>query len=62
MHQQSLKRKGVRTILKMNGDIGKAREKKLRDRQKRRQEEKEAMIRENVRRNQRKGGENHDES
>ena len=49
-------------MLEMNGDIGKARERKLRDRQKRRQERKEAMIRENVRRNQRKGGENHDES
>ena len=48
-------------MLEMNGDIGKAREQKLRYRQKRRQEEKEAMIRENVRRNQRKEGENHDD-
>lgn len=48
-------------MLEMNGNIGKAREKKLRDRQKRRQERKEAMIRENVRRNQRKDGENHDD-
>ena len=47
----------VSRMLEMNGDIGKAREQKLRDRQKRRQEEKEAMIRENVRRNQRKDGE-----
>jgi len=48
-------------MLEMNGDIGKAREQKLRDRQKRRQERKEAMIRENVKRNQRKDGENHDD-
>jgi hypothetical protein len=48
-------------MLEMNGDIGKAREQKLRDSQKRRQEEKEAMIRENVKRNQRKDGENHDD-
>ena len=48
-------------MIKMNGDIGKAREQKLRDRQKRRQERKEAMIRENVKRNQRKDGENHDD-
>lgn len=47
-------------MLEMNGNIGKAREKKLHDRQKRRQERKEAMIRENVRRNQRKDGEIHD--
>ena len=33
-------------MLEMNGDIGKAREQKLRDRQTRRQERKEAMIRE----------------
>lgn len=46
----------------MNGDIGKARERKLRDRQKRRQERKEAMIRENVKRNQKKGGDTNDES
>ena len=44
-------------MLEMNGDIGKAREQKLRDRQTRRQERKEAMIRENVKRNQRKDGE-----
>ena len=49
-------------MLEMNGDIGKAREQQLRDRQKRRQEHKEAMIRENVKRNQKKDGENHDES
>ena len=61
MHRQSLKRKGVRTMLEMNGDIGKARERKLRDRQKRRQEEKEAMTRENVKRNQRKDGETDDQ-
>lgn len=48
-------------MLKMNGDIGKAREQKLRDRQTRRQERKEAMIRENVKRNQRKDGENYDD-
>ena len=36
-------------MLKMNGDIGKAREQKLRDRHERRQERKEAMIRKNVR-------------
>ena len=42
-------------MLEMSGDIGKAREQKLRDRQKRRQERKEAMIRENVKRNQREG-------
>ena len=44
-------------MLEMNGDIGKAREQKLRDRQTRRQERKEAMIRENIKRNQRKDGE-----
>lgn len=44
-------------MLEMNGDIGKAREQKLRDRQTRRQERKEAMVRENVKRNQRKDGE-----
>ena len=44
-------------MLEINGDIGKAREQKLRDRHKRRQEREEAMIRENVRRNQRKEGE-----
>ena len=44
-------------MLEMSGDIGKAREQKLRDRQTRRQERKEAMIRENVKRNQRKDGE-----
>ena len=49
-------------MLEMNGDIGKARERKLRDRQKRRQERKEAMIRENVKRNQKKGGDTNDES
>jgi len=43
-------------MIKMNGDIGKAREQKLRDRQTRRQERKEAMVRENVKRNQRKEG------
>jgi len=43
-------------MIKMNGDIGKAREQKLRDRQKHRQERKEAMVRENVKRNQRKEG------
>jgi len=48
-------------MLEMNGNIGKAREQKLRDRQTRRQERKEAMFRENVRRNQRKDGENHDD-
>jgi hypothetical protein len=48
-------------MLEMNGDIGKAREKKLRDRHERRQERKEAMIRENVKQNQRKDGENHDD-
>ena len=48
-------------MLEMNGDIGKAREQKLHDRQKRRQERKEAMIRENVKRNQKKDGENHDD-
>jgi len=58
---QSLKRKGARVMLEMNGDIGKAREQKLRDRQTRRQEEKEAMIRENVKRNQRKDGEKHED-
>jgi hypothetical protein len=52
----------VSGMLEMNGDIGKAREQKLRGRQTRRQERKEAMIRENVKRNQRKDGENHDES
>ena len=46
-------------MLEMNGDIGKAREQKLRDRQTRRQERKEAMIRENIKRNQRRDGENH---
>lgn len=44
-------------MLEINGDIGKAREQKLRDRQKRRRERKEAMIRKNVKRNQRKDGE-----
>ena len=34
----------------------------LRELQERRQEEKEAMIRENVRRNQRKDGENHEQN
>jgi len=58
---QSLKRKGASGMLEMNGDIGKAREKKLRDRHECRQERKEAMIRENVKRNQRKDGENHDD-
>ena len=48
-------------MLEMNGDIGKAREQKLCDRHERRQERKEAMIRENVKRNQRKDGENHDD-
>ena len=43
-------------MIKMNGDIGKAREQKLCDRQKHRQERKEAMIRENIKRNQRKEG------
>jgi hypothetical protein len=43
-------------MIKMNGDIGKAREQQLRDRQTRRQERKEAMVRENVKRNQRKEG------
>ena len=47
-------------MIKMNGDIGKAREQKLRDRQTRRQERKEAMIRENVKRNQKKDGETDD--
>ena len=51
----------VSGMLEMNGDIGKAREQKLRDRQTRRQERKEAMIRENIKRNQRKDGENHDD-
>jgi len=51
----------VSGMLEMNGDIGKAREQKLRDRQTRRQERKEAMIRENVKRNQRKDGGNHDD-
>ena len=36
----SNRQKGVRTMLEINGDIGKARERKLRDRQKRRQERK----------------------
>ena len=48
-------------MLGMNGDIGKAREQKLRDRHKRRQEREEAMIRRNVKRNHRKYGENHDD-
>ena len=48
-------------MLEINGDIGKAREKKLRDRHERRQERKETMIRENIKRNQRKDGENHDD-
>ena len=48
-------------MLEMNGDIGKAREQKLRDRQTRRQERKEAMIRKNIKRNQKKNGENHDD-
>ena len=48
-------------MIEMNGDIGKARERKLRDRHKHRQERKEAMIRKNVKRNQRKDGENHDD-
>lgn len=48
-------------MLEMNGDIGKAREQKLRDRHERRQERKEAMIRKNVKRNQRKDGEKHDD-
>ncbi len=48
-------------MLNINGDIGKAREQKLRDRHKHRQERKEAMIRENVKRNQRKDGEANDE-
>jgi hypothetical protein len=47
-------------MLEMNGDIGKAREQKLRDRQTRRQERKEAMIRKNIKSNKRKDGENHD--
>ena len=47
-------------MLEMNGDIGKAREQQLRDRQKRRRERKEATIRENVKRNQRKDGETDD--
>jgi hypothetical protein len=51
----------VSGMLEMNGDIGKAREQKLRDRQTRRQERKEAMIRENVKRNQKKDGESHDD-
>lgn len=41
----------------INGDIGKAREQKLRDRQTRRKERKEAIIRKNVKRNQKKDGE-----
>ena len=48
-------------MLKMNGDIGKAREQQLRDRQKRKQEEREAKIRANVKRNQRKNGGHDDE-
>ena len=44
-------------MLEMNGDIGKAREQKLRDRHEHRQERKEAMIRKNVKRNRRKDGE-----
>lgn len=44
-------------MLEMNGDIGKAREQKLRDRHEHRQERKEAMIRKNVKRNQKKDGE-----
>lgn len=44
-------------MLEMNGDIGKAREQKLRDRHERRQERKEAMLRENVKRNQKMEGE-----
>lgn len=47
-------------MLEMNGDIEKAREQQLRDRQKHRQERKESMIRENVKRNQKKDGENHE--
>lgn len=47
-------------MLEMNGDIGKAREQKLRDRHEHRQERKEAMIRENVKRNQKKDGESHE--
>lgn len=47
-------------MLEMNGDIGKAREQKLRDRHEHRQERKEAMIRKNVKRNHMKrGGEKH---
>ena len=49
-------------MLEINGDIGKAREQKLRDRHKRRQEHEEAMIRKNVKRNQKEDGESHDES
>ena len=45
-------------MLEMNGDIGKAREQKLRDRYEHRQEHKEAMIRENITRNKKKDGEN----
>lgn len=44
-------------MLKMNGDIGKAREQKLRDRQAHRRERKEAMIRKNIKRNQRRDDE-----
>ena len=44
-------------MLKMNGDIGKAREQKLRDRHEHRRERKEAMIRKNVKRNRRRDGE-----
>lgn len=49
-------------MIKMNGDIGKAREQKLRDRHEHRQERKEAMIRENIKRNQKKDGENHEDT